>query len=134
MSWIDLVGFGASAMVLATFCMTRMLPLRLFAIVSNILFGAYGYLDHLYPVLLLHLVLLPVNCLRLRECLTETGLSTNPFDARSNSQARPPPTTGSTEHGRVGNLISSNDPWRCTAGPVEQLRFSCEAPEVERAV
>jgi hypothetical protein len=70
MSWIDFVGFGASAMVLATFCMTRTLPLRLFAIMRNILFGAYRYLDNLYPVLLLHLVLLPVNCLRLRQCLT----------------------------------------------------------------
>ena len=71
MSWIDLVGFAASAMVLATFCMTQMLLLRLLAIMSNLLFGAYGYLDHLYPVLLLHLVLLPVNCVRLRECLSE---------------------------------------------------------------
>ena len=69
MSWIDLLGFVASAMVLATFCMSRMLPLRVFAIGSNLLFGAYGYLDHLYPVLLLHLVLLPINCVRLCQFL-----------------------------------------------------------------
>jgi hypothetical protein len=31
MSWIDFIGFAAFAMVLATFCMTRMLPLRIFA-------------------------------------------------------------------------------------------------------
>jgi hypothetical protein len=134
MSWIDFVGFGASAMVLATFCMTRMLPLRLFAIMSNILFGAYGYLDHLYPVLLLHLVLLPVNCLRLRDCFTETRLNTNPFAARSSSQASPPPGTGSTEHGRAGDLIGSNDPWRCAAAAAKHVRFSCDALELEKAV
>jgi hypothetical protein len=134
MSWIDSVGFGASAMVLATFCMTRMLPLRLLAIMSNILFGAYGYLDNLYPVLLLHLLLLPVNCLRLCQCLTGPLPNTNPFNAGSKSQARLPPTTGSTEHGRVGDLIHSSDRWRCAAGTRENLGVSCHAREVERTV
>jgi hypothetical protein len=134
MSWIDFVGFGASAMVLATFCMTRMLPLRLLAIMSNILFSAYGYLDNLYPVLLLHLVLLPVNCLRLCQCLTGPLPNTNPFNTESKSHSRPSPTTGSTEHGRVGDLISSNDRWRCAAGARENLRVSCDVREVERAV
>jgi hypothetical protein len=37
-SWTDLLGYAASAMVLATFCMSSMLYLRLVAIGSNILF------------------------------------------------------------------------------------------------
>jgi CRP/FNR family transcriptional regulator, cyclic AMP receptor protein len=67
MSPVDLLGYAASAAVLATFCMRTMIPLRIAGIISNVFFIAYGYLDNLPPVLLLHLVLLPVNSLRLVE-------------------------------------------------------------------
>ena len=65
MLWINLLGYGASASVLATFCMSTMVPLRAVAICSNLLFGAYGAVDHIYPVLVLHVILLPVNIVRL---------------------------------------------------------------------
>jgi CRP-like cAMP-binding protein len=65
MNWIELLGYAASAAVLATFCMSTMMPLRVLALVSNVLFMAYGYADHVYPVLILHALLLPVNALRL---------------------------------------------------------------------
>jgi CRP-like cAMP-binding protein len=42
-----------------------MIPLRILALASNVLFAAYGYFDHLYPVLILHLALFPINLLRL---------------------------------------------------------------------
>ena len=67
MSWTDLLGYAASAMVLATFCMSSMLYLRLVAIGSNILFILFGSVVHIYPVLLLHVVLLPVNLARLMQ-------------------------------------------------------------------
>jgi CRP/FNR family transcriptional regulator, cyclic AMP receptor protein len=65
MSWVTLLGYAASAAVLATFCMSTMIPLRVIALGSNVLFMAYGYADHLYPVFVLHTILLPVNALRL---------------------------------------------------------------------
>ncbi len=65
MSWVELLGYAASAAVLTTFCMSTMIPLRVVALGSNVLFCAYGYFDHLYPVLILHAVLFPVNLLRL---------------------------------------------------------------------
>jgi hypothetical protein len=65
MSWIDAVGFAAASAVLASFCMTTIVPLRLLAILSNILFGLYGVSAHLYPVFLLHSILLPINLLKL---------------------------------------------------------------------
>jgi CRP-like cAMP-binding protein len=65
MYWVTLLGYAASAAVLVTFCMTTMIPLRVVALGSNVLFMAYGYADHLYPVLLLHAILLPVNAVRL---------------------------------------------------------------------
>jgi len=65
MSWIELLGYAASATVLATFCMSTMIPLRIVALVSNVLFCSYGFFDHLYPVLILHATLFPVNLWRL---------------------------------------------------------------------
>jgi hypothetical protein len=41
-----------------------MVSLRAVAILSNCLFLAYGYCQHLYPVFLLHLALLPINVWR----------------------------------------------------------------------
>ena len=35
------------------------------AIASNVLFCTYGYFDHIYPVFILHLTLLPINTVRL---------------------------------------------------------------------
>lgn len=65
MSPVEILGYAASATVLATFCMRTMIPLRIAALGSNFLFIGYGYLDHLTPVLLLHCILLPVNAIRL---------------------------------------------------------------------
>ena len=63
--WITGVGYGASLLVFCAFYMKAMIPLRAIAIASNIAFVAYGAGGRLYPVLILHAVLLPLNCLRL---------------------------------------------------------------------
>jgi len=65
MSAIDATGYLAAALVLAAFCMQDMVALRCMAIASNLAFIAYGVLADLGPVLVLHLLLLPVNVLRL---------------------------------------------------------------------
>jgi CRP-like cAMP-binding protein len=69
MNWIDILGYAASASVLTTFCMSTMVPLRVIAIFSNVLFATFGALSHIYPVLVLHLILLPVNVMRLIQIL-----------------------------------------------------------------
>jgi len=61
----DVLGYAASLAVLATFLMRSMVPLRLVALLSNVLFLTYGYFAHIYPVLVLHAVLLPINVARL---------------------------------------------------------------------
>jgi len=66
----DIAGYVASTMVLLTFLTKDMRLLRVLAIFSNIAFVAYGMLVWLPPVFCLHLLLLPVNALRLREMLT----------------------------------------------------------------
>jgi CRP/FNR family transcriptional regulator, cyclic AMP receptor protein len=65
MSFVEPIGYLASALVLATFCMRDMVALRCVAVASNVAFIAYGGLAELGPVLVLHLLLLPVNALRL---------------------------------------------------------------------
>ena len=65
MTWIDFLGYAASTTVLATFCMNTMIPLRVTAILSNVLFASFGLWAHIYPVMILHLILFPVNALRL---------------------------------------------------------------------
>lgn len=65
MSGTDLLGYLASVAVLATFTMNAMVWLRLLAILSNVLFIGYGASAHLLPVLGLHVILLPLNVLRL---------------------------------------------------------------------
>jgi len=61
----DALGYVACSLVLATFFMTSMVPLRLMAIASNLAFIAYGYEAGIVPVLVLHALLLPVNVIRL---------------------------------------------------------------------
>ena len=63
-SWVNVLGYAASVAVLATFFMSTMIPLRIVALARNLPFCAYGYLDHLYPVLFLHAALFPVNLWR----------------------------------------------------------------------
>ncbi len=65
MTFVEPIGYLASALVLTTFCMRDMAALRCLAIASNLAFIAYGTLAGLGPVLVLHLLLLPVNVLRL---------------------------------------------------------------------
>jgi hypothetical protein len=64
---VDAIGYLAAGLVVATFCMRSMVGLRAMAIASNLAFIGYGYTGDLMPVLLLHLVLLPVNLARLAE-------------------------------------------------------------------
>lgn len=62
---MDYVGYIASFLVLLTFYMKRMIPLRVVALFSNVAFLTYGIGMHLMPVALLHCALIPINIHRL---------------------------------------------------------------------
>ena len=62
-----IIGYIASTMVLLTFITKNMRHLRFVAILSNVAFIGYGALAWLPPVLCLHLLLLPLNIVRLME-------------------------------------------------------------------
>jgi CRP/FNR family transcriptional regulator, cyclic AMP receptor protein len=62
---VDIIGYIAGALVLTTFYLQTMLKLRIVAIFSNIAFITYGALTHAVPILVLHVLLLPLNVTRL---------------------------------------------------------------------
>ncbi len=70
MNAIDVLGLFAGALVLATFYLKTMIPLRVVAIASNLAFAAYGMLAGAIPIVVLHCLLLPLNALRLYQMRT----------------------------------------------------------------
>ena len=73
LSWIDVLGYAASGMTLATFAQRTMLPMRIMALGANICFIGYGAMGWFMPVLTLHLVLLPINLVRLRTLVDQSS-------------------------------------------------------------
>jgi hypothetical protein len=69
--WLDLLGFAAAVAVLAGFCMNSIRHLRMAALASNVLFVLYGVLAHIYPVVILHVILLPINLRKLHRIKSE---------------------------------------------------------------
>jgi CRP-like cAMP-binding protein len=72
--WLVIAAWVASLLVFSTFFMKTMIPLRVVGIASNVAFMsyalvglAYGVLGRLYPILVLHASLLPLNVIRLRQ-------------------------------------------------------------------
>jgi hypothetical protein len=66
-SSLDLLGFSAAGLMLLTFAQRSMFLMRVTAIGANVCFALYGFFGELYPVLMLHLLLMPVNIKRLLE-------------------------------------------------------------------
>ena len=61
------IGYVVSLLIVGTFGMRTMMPLRVVALASNLSLIAYSAVNKLYPVLVLQLILLPLNLWRLIE-------------------------------------------------------------------
>jgi hypothetical protein len=79
----DVLGYLASALVLLAFNARDMVALRLLAIASNGAFIAYAWVAGLAPVLVLHLLLLPMNVCRLAQVRRESGAACKPAVRRA---------------------------------------------------
>lgn len=64
MNTVDLAGWFAAALMLCTFASREARVMRLLAVSTNLAFIGYGVLAALPPVLVLHLLLLPINLWR----------------------------------------------------------------------
>jgi CRP/FNR family cyclic AMP-dependent transcriptional regulator len=69
MSIPEILGYLATAFNIAAYSMRTMIPLRILAIISNCVFIVYGATAGVYPILILHAILLPLNAWRLRQML-----------------------------------------------------------------
>jgi len=65
----DAIGYVASTLVLTAFGMRSIIPLRVVAMCSNLVFIIYGLGLGLTPIWFLHAALLPMNAWRLVEAL-----------------------------------------------------------------
>jgi hypothetical protein len=72
--WIVIAAWVAAFLVFLSFFMKTMIPLRIVAIASNVAFISYallgleyGVFGRVYPILVLHTCLLPLNVVRLRQ-------------------------------------------------------------------
>ena len=62
--WIVVAAWFASILVFCAFFMKTMIPLRLIAMTTNLLFITWSLLAAVYPTLILNCILLPINSLR----------------------------------------------------------------------
>ena len=65
LSWRALPGYLGAALIVTSFLVRTMIPLRAFSAGSNICIIVYAFLTREYPTLALNFVLLPLNVLRL---------------------------------------------------------------------
>src|SRR5918998_1574678 len=66
---IEVLSYGAAFATLYGYFAKTMVPLRVAAIVVNVLFIGYGFGKEFYVTGVLHAVLLPINVKRLRQML-----------------------------------------------------------------
>ena len=69
MTLVDVIAYGAVGLNIVSYSMRRMIPLRIVAICTNVLFIAYSVMAGAHPTLYLHAILLPLNIYRLHEML-----------------------------------------------------------------
>ena len=77
---IQAVGWLAVVLKLATFATHSMIPLRVLAMASSVCFIIYSGVFHVWPLLVIELILLPLNAYRLYEIIALRRLVTHMTD------------------------------------------------------
>src|SRR5262249_34872779 len=67
MTYVQCIGYAAAGLGIVTFAMQTMIPLRVTGIENNVGKIAFGLLAGIYPTVIQHVILLPINCYRLLE-------------------------------------------------------------------
>ena len=114
--WIEAVGWLASILTVASYSVATMLPLRLLAIASSVCFAAYAFTLHLWPLLAMELILLPINLYRLWQVLTLRGKLNRAAGARG-SDFSIIKSYGKRQNVKAGSVVFER------GDPVDQLYF-----------
>jgi CRP/FNR family cyclic AMP-dependent transcriptional regulator len=113
---IEAIGWLASILTIATYAMNTMMALRILAIVSSLAFLIYTIALQLWPLLVMELILLPINCYRLWEIVTLRG-RLNVVGNGANSDFSVIKAYGKKRQIKAGTLIFSQ------GDSVDQLYF-----------
>lgn len=70
LNWVEGIGWLASLITIASYSVSTMLPLRFLAITSSLCFATYASILHLWPLLAMELILLPINLYRFWQVLS----------------------------------------------------------------
>lgn len=69
MVWTDMIGYAGAVLMFSTFYMKKMIPLRAVGASANVVFIIYSSIAHVYPLLILHALLLPLNISRMLQMM-----------------------------------------------------------------
>ena len=90
----DALGWVAAGLTVATFSCTQPVGLRLCALAANLAFMGYGASAGLWPVLVLHAVLLPIKAMRLMQAQAQAPLGTDRPDEPTSAEPVGRPLAG----------------------------------------
>ena len=108
METVSIFGWIAASFVLLSFYLSTMVPLRLAAIASNVMFIIYAVLANAPPILVLHCMLFPLNAWRLMEiCKLRRKFMGTSAAQMSTVRLLPFMQKSSCERGRI--LFNSGD-------------------------
>jgi CRP-like cAMP-binding protein len=107
MNIAEMSGYLAAALVFFTFYMKTMIPLRIVGICANGAFITYGFFEGLYPVLILHVILLPLNAMRLQQMVQLTKQVREAAQGNLNMDWLKPFTT--TQQAQAGEVLFRKD-------------------------
>lgn len=113
---VEAIGWLASILTIATYAMNTMMALRILAILSSLAFLIYTIALQLWPLLVMELILLPINCYRLWEIKTLRG-RLNVVGSAANSDFSVIKAYGKKRRIKAGTLIFSQ------GDSVDQLYF-----------
>jgi len=115
-SWVAILngaGYAAALLTLAAFFMTDTVRLRQIALASNVAYALWAGSVHLYPTLMLHLALFPLNAYRLSQLLRERSLIERALAASEVSPAWLQPFMDRKRFAAGAVLFRRGDPADC---------------------
>jgi CRP/FNR family cyclic AMP-dependent transcriptional regulator len=115
-SWLVILtgaGYVAALLTLAAFFMTDTVRLRQIALASNVAYALWAWSVHLYPTLLLHVALFPLNAYRLSQLLRERRLIERALAASEVSPAWLTPFMGRRRYAAGDVLFRRGDRADC---------------------
>jgi CRP/FNR family transcriptional regulator, cyclic AMP receptor protein len=115
-SWVVILngaGYAAALLTLAAFFMTDTVRLRQIALASNVAYALWAGSVHLYPTLMLHLALFPLNVYRLSQLLRERELIARALAASEVSPAWLKPFMDRRRYAAGAVLFRRGDPADC---------------------